>query len=94
MNRKKDEFSYLRQAKMSATEYHQKFTDLSSYYPETASNPKEMLRIFKRETHKKLRSMATTTPCSTYQEFFEVLLQVEDSENAPDDEDEDDVRNA
>ncbi|KAB2597327.1 hypothetical protein D8674_000247 [Pyrus ussuriensis x Pyrus communis] len=29
--------------------------------------------------------MATTTPCSTYQEFYKVLLQVEDSKNAPDD---------
>ncbi|KAM1787816.1 hypothetical protein ACFX11_038179 [Malus domestica] len=38
--------------------------------------------------------MATTTPCATYQEFFEVLLRVEDSENALDDEDEDDGRNA
>ena len=53
-----------------------------------------MLRLFKRGTHKKLRSMASITPCATYQEFFEVLLQVEDSKNAPDDEDEDVGRNA
>lgn len=53
-----------------------------------------MLRLFKRGTRKRLRSMATTTPCTTYQEFFEVLLRVEDLENAPDDEDEDDDRNA
>ena len=32
--------------------------------------------------------MVTTTPCSTYQEFYEVLLRVEDSENAPDDSEE------
>ena len=94
LNLKNDEFSYLRQVKMSATEYHRKFTDLSSYCPETAANPKEMLRLFKKGTRKKLRYMATTTPYSTYQEFFEALLQVEDSKNAPNDEDEDDVRNA
>ncbi|KAB2600420.1 hypothetical protein D8674_010691 [Pyrus ussuriensis x Pyrus communis] len=32
--------------------------------------------------------MATMTPCSTYQEFFEVLLRFEDFENASDDSDE------
>ena len=36
--------------------------------------------------------MATTIPCSTYQEFFEVLLRVEDSENAPDDSDEEEEK--
>lgn len=53
-----------------------------------------MLHHFKKETHKKLCSMATTTPCTTYQEFFEILLHVEASKNAPDDEDEDDNKNA
>ena len=38
--------------------------------------------------------MATTTLCATYQEFFLILLQVEDSENSPDDDDEGDGRNA
>ncbi|KAM2816846.1 hypothetical protein COP1_041036 [Malus domestica] len=74
---------------MSATEYHQKFTDLSHYCPETIKNLREMLCHFKKRTHKRLSSMATSTPCSTYQEFFEVLLRVEDSENAPDDDEED-----
>ena len=68
---------------MSATEYHRRFTNLSHYCPETAVNPREMLRLFKRGTCKKWRSMVTTTPCATYQEFFEVLLRVEDLENAP-----------
>ncbi|KAB2612156.1 S ribonuclease [Pyrus ussuriensis x Pyrus communis] len=27
--------------------------------------------------------MATTTPCDTYQEFYEILLRIEDSENMP-----------
>ncbi|KAB2635712.1 annexin A7-like [Pyrus ussuriensis x Pyrus communis] len=36
--------------------------------------------------------MATSTPCSTYQEFFEVLLRVEDSENALDDSDEEEEK--
>ncbi|KAM1262251.1 hypothetical protein ACFX2G_028012 [Malus domestica] len=79
---------------MSATEYHRRFTDLSCYYPETAANPREMLRLFKRETCKKWRTIATFTPCATYQEFFEVLLQIEDSENTHDDEDEDVGKNA
>ncbi|KAM1024613.1 hypothetical protein ACFX2C_037872 [Malus domestica] len=78
---------------MSATEYHQKFIDLSRYYPETALNPREMLHLFKRGTRKWLHYMVTTTPCITYQDFFEVLLRVEDLENAPDDEDKDDDRN-
>ena len=38
--------------------------------------------------------MATTTLCATYQEFFEVLLRVEDLENALDDEDDGDGKNA
>lgn len=48
LDRKKDEFSDPRQGKMSATEYHRRFTDLSRYCPETAANPREMLRLFKR----------------------------------------------
>ncbi|KAM1181720.1 hypothetical protein ACFX19_000293 [Malus domestica] len=79
---------------MSATEYRRKFIDLSRYCPEIVVKPREMLRLFKRGTCKKWCSMATTTPCATYQEFFEVLLRVEDLENAPDDDDEDVGRNA
>lgn len=73
---------------MSTTEYHRKFIDLSRYYPEIAGNPREMLHHFKKGTRKKLCSMPTTTPYTTYQEFFEILLRVGASENAPDDEDE------
>ena len=79
---------------MSATEYHRRFTNLSRYCTEIAANPQEMHRLFKRGTCKKWCSMATTTPCATYQELFEILLQVEDSENAPDDDDEIGGRNA
>ena len=43
---KKNEFTELRQGKMSATEYHRRFTNLSRYCPETAANPREMLRLF------------------------------------------------
>ena len=89
LDHKMDEFFEMRQDKMSASEYHQKFTDLSSYCPEIAENPKDMLRLFKKVTRKRLCSMATSTPCSIYQEFFEVLLRVKESENAPDDDDDD-----
>ena len=51
-----------------------------------------MPRCFNKGTRKRLRSMATSTPYSTYQEFFEVLLRVEDSENAPDDSDDEEER--
>lgn len=43
------------------------------------------------ELAKKWRIITTSTPCATYQEFFEVLLRIEDSENAPDDKDEEDI---
>ncbi|KAM2442198.1 hypothetical protein PS1_023337 [Malus domestica] len=79
---------------MSATKYHQGFINLSCYYPEIADNPREMLCLFKSGSCKKWRTIATSTPCSTYQEFFEVFLRVEDSENALDDGDEDVGRNA
>ncbi|KAB2597287.1 hypothetical protein D8674_000207 [Pyrus ussuriensis x Pyrus communis] len=36
--------------------------------------------------------MGTSTPYSTHQEFFEVLLRVKDSENAPDDSDEEEEK--
>lgn len=80
---------------MLATEYHRKFTDLFLYCPEIAENPNEMLRHFKKGTRKWLHSMATSTPYFTYQEFFEVLLWIEDSKNAVhDDDDEEDNSNA
>ncbi|KAM1048520.1 hypothetical protein ACFX2C_027726 [Malus domestica] len=78
---------------MSVTEYQRKFINLSCYCPEIAGNPIKMLHYFKKGTCKRLRSLVTSTPCSTYQEFFEVLLHVEDSENAPEDDDDEDNNN-
>ncbi|KAM2828127.1 hypothetical protein PS2_033960 [Malus domestica] len=68
---------------MTANEYYRRFTDLSRYHPEVAANPVEMLCCFRLGTRKKWRSMATTTSCATYQEFYEILLRTEDSENMP-----------
>ncbi|XP_050150541.1 uncharacterized protein LOC126625510 [Malus sylvestris] len=82
-DRKRDEFTFLKQGKMSTTEYHRKFTNLSRYCHTIAKNPREMLHQFKKGTRKRLRSLAGYTPCSTYQEFFEILLHVEDFENGP-----------
>ncbi|KAB2617261.1 S ribonuclease [Pyrus ussuriensis x Pyrus communis] len=47
IDRKKQEFSELKQRKMSANEYYRKFTDLSRYHPDVAGNPAEMLRLFR-----------------------------------------------
>ena len=94
IDRKKNEFTELKQGKMSATEYHPRFTNLSRYCPETVANPQEMFFLFKKGTCKKWCSWATTTHCETYQEFYEILLRVEDSENAPDDDDDSDGKNA
>ncbi|KAB2604721.1 hypothetical protein D8674_040673 [Pyrus ussuriensis x Pyrus communis] len=41
----------------------------------------ELLHRFRVGTKKKWRSMATTTPCASYQEFYEILLRIGDSEN-------------
>ncbi|KAB2632446.1 S ribonuclease [Pyrus ussuriensis x Pyrus communis] len=71
IDRKKQEFTELKQRKMTANEYYRKFTDLSRYHPEIAGNPAEMLRHFRLGTRKKWRSMATTTHCETYQDFYE-----------------------
>ena len=93
-DKKRDEFTELKQGKMSTTEYHRKFDDLSHYCPAIAENPRETLRQFKKWTRKLLRSLAASTSCSTYQEFFEILLRVEDSKNGPnDDDDEEDNSN-
>ncbi|XP_068319946.1 uncharacterized protein [Pyrus communis] len=83
IDRKKQEFTVLRQEKLTTNEYYRKFTDLSRYYLEVAANPGEMLRRFRLGTKKKWRSMATTTPCNSYQEFYKILLRIEDSENMP-----------
>ncbi|KAB2624761.1 S ribonuclease [Pyrus ussuriensis x Pyrus communis] len=88
IDRKKQEFTELKQRKMTANEYYRKFTDLSRYYPDVAGNPAEMLRRFRLGTKKKWRSMVTTTHCESYQEFYEILLRVEDSENMSSDSDE------
>ncbi|KAM1476579.1 hypothetical protein ACFX15_037451 [Malus domestica] len=79
---------------MSVTEYHRKFTNLSHYCATIAENLREMLHYFKKGTRKRLHSLATSTPCSTYQEFFEVLLRVEDSENGPDNDDDNEQDNS
>ncbi|XP_068323473.1 uncharacterized protein [Pyrus communis] len=82
IDRKKQEFTELKQRKMTANEYYRKFTDLSRYYPDVA------VRRFRLGTKKKWRSMATTTHCESYQDFYEILLRVEDSENMSSDSDE------
>ena len=92
IDRKKQEFTHLKQGKMSANEYYRRFTDLSRYCPDIAANPAEMLRRFRLGTRKKWRSMATTTPCASYQEFYEILLRVEDSENMPSDSEEEEEK--
>ncbi|KAM1052656.1 hypothetical protein EV2_000221 [Malus domestica] len=44
IDRKKKEFTHLKQGKMSANVYYRKLTDLSLYCLEIAENPAEMLR--------------------------------------------------
>lgn len=44
-----------------------------------------MLHQFKKETCKQLQSLAASVRCTIYQEFYEALLHVEDSKNAPSD---------
>ncbi|CAN6556436.1 unnamed protein product [Malus baccata var. baccata] len=85
---KKQEFTHLKQGKMTASEYYMRFTDLSRYDPEVAANSVEMLRRFILGTQKKWRSTATTTSCATYQEFYKILLRIEDLEKMPSESDE------
>ncbi|KAM1785116.1 hypothetical protein ACFX12_038060 [Malus domestica] len=68
---------------MSTHEYYRKFTDLSCYDPDTAGNKAEMLHRFKLGTKRKMRTFASALPCTTYHEFFEILVRVEDSDNLP-----------
>ena len=49
----KQEFTNLRQGKMTAIEYYRKFTYLSRYYPDVAANPVVMLRHLNLGTKKK-----------------------------------------
>ncbi|KAM1489583.1 hypothetical protein EV1_032206 [Malus domestica] len=79
IDHKKQEFTQLKQGKMTANEYYRRFTDLSRYDQEVDANPVKMLRRFRLGTKKKWRSMATTTSYATYQKFYEVFLRIEDS---------------
>ncbi|KAM1678573.1 hypothetical protein ACFX1Q_038580 [Malus domestica] len=90
---KKQEFTHLKQGKMSANEYYRRFTDLSRYDLEVAANPVEMLHRFRLGTKKKWHSIATLTPCATYQEFYEVLLRIEDSKNMPNESEDEEEKN-
>ncbi|XP_070679301.1 uncharacterized protein [Malus domestica] len=83
IDRTKQECTHMKQGKMMANEYYRRFTNLSRYDPEVAANPVEMLRRFRLGTKKKWHSIATSTPCATYQEVYKVLLWIEDSENMP-----------
>ncbi|XP_070681845.1 uncharacterized protein [Malus domestica] len=44
-------------------------------------------------TKKKWRSIVTSTPCAIYQEFYEVLLQIEDSKNMPNESEDEEEKN-
>ncbi|KAM2134491.1 hypothetical protein ACFX1R_004503 [Malus domestica] len=90
---KKQEFTHIRKGKMSANEYYRMFTDLSRYDLEVAANPVEMLRRFSLGTKKKWRSIATSTHCASYQEFYEILLRIEASENMPSKSEDEEVKN-
>ncbi|KAM1006216.1 hypothetical protein ACFX2A_002992 [Malus domestica] len=78
---------------MSTNEYYRRFTDLSRYDPEVAANLVEMLRRFRFGTKKKWCSIVTSTPCATYQEFYEVLLRIEDLENMPSESEDEEEKN-
>ncbi|XP_070677556.1 uncharacterized protein [Malus domestica] len=60
IDRKKQEFTHLKQGKMSSNEYYKRFTDLSRYDPE---------------------------------EFYEVLLRIEDLENMPSESEDEEEKN-
>ncbi|KAM2273737.1 hypothetical protein ACFX1S_043632 [Malus domestica] len=78
---------------MMTNEYYKRFTDLSRYHPEVAANPVEMLHRFRLGTKKKWRSITTSTPCATYQEFYVILLRIEDSENIPSESEDEEEKN-
>ena len=71
---------------MSANKYYRRFPDISRY------DPVEMVRRFKLGAKKKWHSMATILPCDTYQEFYEIMLRIEDSENMPSESKEEEAR--
>ncbi|KAM2326774.1 hypothetical protein EV1_025461 [Malus domestica] len=93
IDRKKQEFTRLKQRNMSAHEYYRKFTDLSRYDPDTAGNQVEMLRRFKLGTKRKWQTFASALPCADYHEFFEILVRMEDSDNLPSDSEDDEDKN-
>ncbi|KAM2316616.1 hypothetical protein ACFX1S_000451 [Malus domestica] len=53
IDRKKQEFTHLKQGKMSANDYYRRFADLSPYDPKVAANPVNMLYRFRSGTKKK-----------------------------------------
>ncbi|CAN6721165.1 unnamed protein product [Malus baccata var. baccata] len=89
IDRKKQEFTRLKQKNMSTHEYYRKFTDLSRYDPDIAGNQGEMLRRFKLGPKKKWRTFASALPCSDYHEFFEILVRMEESDKIPSESDDD-----
>ncbi|XP_070667484.1 uncharacterized protein [Malus domestica] len=93
IDRKKQEFTQLKQKNMSAHEYYRKFTDLSRYDPETAGNQAEMLHRFKLGTKRKWQTFASALPCTDYHEFSEILVQMEDSNNLPSNSEDDEDKN-
>ncbi|XP_070665153.1 uncharacterized protein [Malus domestica] len=93
IDRKKQEFTRLKQKNMSAHEYYRKFTDLSRYDPDTAGNQGKMLRRFKLGAKKKWRTFASALPCADYHEFFEILVRMEDSDKLSNESDDDDDKN-
>ncbi|XP_070662321.1 uncharacterized protein [Malus domestica] len=93
IDRKKQEFTRLKQKNMSAHEYYRKFTDLSRYDPDTAGNQVEMLRRFKLGTKRKWRTFDSALPCNDYHEFFEILVRMEDSNNLSSDSEDDEDKN-
>ena len=72
--------------------YYKRFIDLSRYDPETAANPAEMLRRFKLGAKKKWRTLATILPFETYQEFYKIMLRIEDSKNMSSGDEEEEAR--
>ncbi|XP_070676321.1 uncharacterized protein [Malus domestica] len=93
IDRKKQEFTRLKQKNMTAHEYYRKFTDLCRYDPDTAGNQGEMLRRFKLGSKKKWRTFASALPCADYHEFFEILVRMEDSDNLPSESEDDEDKN-
>ncbi|CAN6718863.1 unnamed protein product [Malus baccata var. baccata] len=93
IDRKKQEFTRLKQKNMSAHQYYKKFTDLSRYDPDTADNQVEMLCRFKMGTKRKWQTFASALPFTDYHEFFEILVRMEDSDNLPSDSEDDEDKN-